>query len=221
MLANWATIQASTGVRESFWVGHVNNSGEIRSSGSMLLDGTFESLLAITIDATDRRFFQAQAGRMTDAMEPKEILLDPETNRPVIMLDGGAVPVPLDAPNTPGSKPTRTAKGGVGAEELAAQTDAVTRIILTLMGRVGPTALKSGALRRGGFAKEDLSREVLTQWTTFARFIPPTTKTAVITVIGEMIAKRLILSEHPVSGVKKLWLSESGEAKYAELGDGA
>ena len=214
MLNNWAAIQGGTKVRESFWVGHINNSGEVRSSGSMLLDGTFESLLAITVDPTDRRFFQASAGRMTDAMEPREIVLDPETNRPIIMYASAARPVVEET-----AKPLKAPKGAVAAENKVAEADAIQKLVLKILAAAGKVPTRDGDLRYGGYGKTELISEVIGQWRTVGSFIPPATTTSITSEIGNMTARGLLISEYPIKGTKVLWLGDPGETMYDELKD--
>ena len=211
MLNNWSMIHGSTNIRESFWVGHINNTGEVRSSGSILLDGTFESLLAITVDATGRRFFQAQAGRLTDEFEPTEITLDHDTKRPIINVGSAVRPV------DPEAKPPRGAKGAAAAEEVQTQNESTETIVLQLMGRIGPVALRDGKMRRGGYAKDDLVKDVISQWQAYARWVPQASKTAILSTILEMVGSGLLVNEHPVKGVKKLWLSETGDERFFGL----
>lgn len=213
MLRNWDAVKGGTKVRESFWVGHINNSGEVRSSGSMLLDGTFESLLAITVDVTDRRFFQAQAGRMTDAMEPKEIILDPDTNRPIIMYGSSVRPVM----EPEGARPPKTPKAAAVAENKVMEEDGIKKLILLLLGNAGQQPLRDGRMRYGGWGKTELISEVIAQWRTVVKFAPSASATTITTEIGAMAAKKLILSDYPLKGTKVLWLDDAGEAEYLEL----
>lgn len=220
MLANWAAIQGSTNVRESFWVGHINNSGEVRSSGSMLLDGTFESLLAITVDATGRRFLQAQAGRGVDELEPVEIVVNDKLmghERPVINLDSDIKPVIEETPGAGGpGRPApapKAPKGAKVAEEINDQVKLTKRIVLEIMYPHGPHPTKDGRLRRGGYSKDDLTDEVVRRWPEFSRWVAVATKKTVHLIISEMMGLDWIVSEHPLKGVKKLWLTEHGEAQ--------
>lgn len=165
MLKNWSEIQAATSVRESFWVGHINNTGEIRSSGSMLFDGTFESLLAITRDTDGRRYFQADEGRMTDGMERRPYILDPDSKRPFILLDEIAPPL-ID----------KSAEKRATNEAVREGTrNAIHQLALQIASELGEHPTSDGTLLYGGIDKNELSAEILNRWSKAVPMFPTPT----------------------------------------------
>lgn len=214
MLANWNYVQANTDVRESFWVGHVNNGGEIRSSGSILLDGTFESLLTLIKDTEGRRFFQSEEGRMTDAVAPKPYVLDPANGRPLIMLDSLVTPAPGAG-----------VKKKEDLEEEARRRDESIAVIRKLLLRslydMGEMPFADGTLAYGGMNKTQTQDAVLGAWATEAKYLDTPTRPFIDTVRNIMVSDdNLLIYAYPAKGGVKLYaLSPVGQELVESMGE--
>ncbi|QGF20343.1 DnaB-like dsDNA helicase [Gordonia phage Sixama] len=219
MINNFNDIVAATKVQDSFWVGHVNNDKEIRSSGSHTWDATFESLLAISMDEkSGQRTFMSQSARMTSEVQGAPIYLDPATKRPVIDFGTTVTPSGNTHPSPKGRKE-------LSDEAKAVQDASILDMTVLALGYAGIAHHPEGlADQYGGLATPAIAESITLNWLKWKSTYLPTDPLNISTLkkkIAHVITiqppeGRLVVSTGSKSATK-FWLTSDGLDHFNDI----